>query len=690
MSVTNWPRNAITLSWSICPSPSSLCRPVPGCRQGGVGPAVARCHGLSSAAVRAAGILACHGARWSRAAAVAGGRARPPPAAWWTAPSVDVPGPKRRAVLALLAMAGAARSPSTTWSTRCGRRPARVRPPGDPEPRLPAAWPISDRRRTGWRRSPAATGWARRRRAGPRAGAGAASSAGPARRTTRAAPWPCCARARACGAGRCWPTCGGGADRALDRGVRAVAAGGHRRPGGAAGRRRPGRRRRRPRDRQRCAADPLREPAALLLMRALAAVGAAGGGAAVGPGVRQRLAEETGLDPSAGARRSSNATSPAARSGRARRRRAGSRRGRRPGSSAGAEVAALHRVLARRTPGHARRPGRRRQDARGPRGRRPRRRAATVAAAGPGDRPAALPHALAAALNLNVVQGDVLAACTGRARRPARAAPGRQLRAPARRRPGPVAPSCRLPPADRAGHQPGAARPARRAHVRLAPLPLPGADDDPAQRPVRRGVPRAGGPGAPRRRGRPRRSCALVADIVRRLDGMPLAIELAASRLSAFSLRDLHDRLDRSLDLLGAGGPPATPGTARCARPSSGPTGCSPPTSSACSGTVAPFVDGRGPGHRRVAGRRARACPATRERARPAGRRVDDRRPLRGPHPVPDAGDAARVRSGPDRRGRGGRRVADRHAALGRPAHDWIEADLAGERRARSGRDAAP
>ncbi len=45
----------------------------------------------------------------------------------------------------------------------------------------------------------------------------------------------------------------------------------------------------------------------------------------------------------------------------------------------------------------------------------------------------------------------------------------------------------------------------------------------------------------------------LVADIVRRLDGMPLAIELAAGRLSTFSLSDLRERLDRALDLLGSG-----------------------------------------------------------------------------------------------------------------------------------------
>ena len=45
----------------------------------------------------------------------------------------------------------------------------------------------------------------------------------------------------------------------------------------------------------------------------------------------------------------------------------------------------------------------------------------------------------------------------------------------------------------------------------------------------------------------------LVGDIVRRLDGMPLAIELAAGRMSTLDLADLHARLDRSLDLLGDG-----------------------------------------------------------------------------------------------------------------------------------------
>ena len=45
-----------------------------------------------------------------------------------------------------------------------------------------------------------------------------------------------------------------------------------------------------------------------------------------------------------------------------------------------------------------------------------------------------------------------------------------------------------------------------------------------------------------------------VADIVRRLDGLPLAIELAAGRMSTFAPAALAVRLDRALDLLGSRG----------------------------------------------------------------------------------------------------------------------------------------
>ena len=41
-----------------------------------------------------------------------------------------------------------------------------------------------------------------------------------------------------------------------------------------------------------------------------------------------------------------------------------------------------------------------------------------------------------------------------------------------------------------------------------------------------------------------------ISDIVGRLDGLPLAIELAAGRMSSLGLADLHARLDRALDLL--------------------------------------------------------------------------------------------------------------------------------------------
>ncbi len=44
-----------------------------------------------------------------------------------------------------------------------------------------------------------------------------------------------------------------------------------------------------------------------------------------------------------------------------------------------------------------------------------------------------------------------------------------------------------------------------------------------------------------------------VAGIVRRLDGIPLAIELAAGRLAALGLHDVATRMDRALDLLAAG-----------------------------------------------------------------------------------------------------------------------------------------
>jgi predicted ATPase/class 3 adenylate cyclase len=51
----------------------------------------------------------------------------------------------------------------------------------------------------------------------------------------------------------------------------------------------------------------------------------------------------------------------------------------------------------------------------------------------------------------------------------------------------------------------------------------------------------------------------LVASVCQRLDGIPLAIELAASRLSSMSLDDLHERLDQRFRLLTGGSRNALP-----------------------------------------------------------------------------------------------------------------------------------
>ena len=49
------------------------------------------------------------------------------------------------------------------------------------------------------------------------------------------------------------------------------------------------------------------------------------------------------------------------------------------------------------------------------------------------------------------------------------------------------------------------------------------------------------------------KSASLVTDVVQRLDGLPLAIELAAARLRSFSLADLRERLEPALPLLSGG-----------------------------------------------------------------------------------------------------------------------------------------
>lgn len=94
--------------------------------------------------------------------------------------------------------------------------------------------------------------------------------------------------------------------------------------------------------------------------------------------------------------------------------------------------------------------------------------------------------------------------------------------------------------------------------IRLAPLtlPLPGEDvaaEAPDDRPgsVQLFVARA--QAADRRFALTAENAPLVADICRRLDGLPLAIELAAARLPLLGLAGLRDRIDDRLRLLTTG-----------------------------------------------------------------------------------------------------------------------------------------
>ena len=297
------------------------------------------------------------------------------------------------------------------------------------------------------------------------------------------------------------------------------------------------------------AADPLSEVAVLILMRALDAAGRAADALRAGHDHRHRLVTDTGLEPSpalneleraiAGRTRVRPNSLPRAASGL---------RGR------DAELAAVQRLLTHQ-------------------------RLVTVLGAGGVGKsalaaeiaarsdhvtvvplasitdPAAIPQALAAALDLHVVHGDVLSACA------ALLGAGPQLL---------VLDNCEhLLPGVRdlvatlgdgcprltilATSREPLGHPAEQ-QVRLGPLAVtsPVDLDSVARSPaVAVFVDRA-------RRVRPDFApdpldLGLVGDIVRRLDGMPLAIELAAGRMSTLDLADLHARLDRSLDLLGDG-----------------------------------------------------------------------------------------------------------------------------------------
>ena len=357
------------------------------------------------------------------------------------------------------------------------------------------------------------------------------------------------------------------------------------------------------------AADPLSEAAVLILMRALDAAGRAADALRAGHDHRHRLVTETGLEPSpalnelertiAGRTRMRPTSLPRAASGL---------RGR------DTELAAVQRLLTHQ----------RLVTVLGAGGVGKTALAAEIAARAdhvtivplaPITDPAAIPQALAAALDLHVVHGDVLSACA------ALLGAGPQLL---------VLDNCEhLLPGVRdlvatlgdgcpqltmmATSREPLGHPAEQ-QVRLAPLAVtsPVDLDSIARSPaVAVFVDRA-------RRVRPDFSpdphdLGLVGDIVRRLDGMPLAIELAAGRLSTLDLADLHARLDRSLDLLGDGR------TVTLRRTIEWSYDLLPDHEQRLFRHLARVPRRIRPGHRRVRRRRPRRARRRRRRPRPSG-----------------------------------------------------------------------
>ena len=172
--------------------------------------------------------------------------------------------------------------------------------------------------------------------------------------------------------------------------------------------------------------------------------------------------------------------------------------------------------------------------------------------------PSLVPTTLASSVGVHEQEGQSIEAalvCTAAVAGAPRAT--RQLRAPAAGGTDSVSPACRLPACDGAGHQPCPLAPAAgagdggSAAAGACTLVRPILHDRPRSPAATLFVQRARAVRPELRLGEA--SAQAVAEICYRLDGLPLAIELAAARIKLFSPQDLLQRLGQPLDLLTGG-----------------------------------------------------------------------------------------------------------------------------------------